>query len=42
VGTDLVGEPECGGVMDLQMKINFETQVIMDHCRRRGEPKWHR
>jgi NifU-like protein involved in Fe-S cluster formation len=28
VNTGLVGEPECGGVMELQMKINSETQVI--------------
>ncbi len=28
VGTGLVGAPECGDVMKLQMKINSETQVI--------------
>ena len=28
VGTGLVGAPECGDVMKLQMKINRETQVI--------------
>ncbi len=28
MGTGLVGAPECGEVMKLQMKINFETQVI--------------
>jgi NifU-like N terminal domain len=28
VGTGLVGAPECGDVMELQMKINPETQVI--------------
>ena len=28
VGTGLVGAPECGDVMKLQMKINAETQVI--------------
>jgi nitrogen fixation protein NifU and related proteins len=27
VGTGLVGAPECGDVMKLQMKINPETQV---------------
>ena len=30
VGTGLVGAPECGDVMRLQMKINPETQVIED------------
>jgi hypothetical protein len=29
-GTGLVGEPECGNVMEPQMKINSETQVIED------------
>jgi hypothetical protein len=29
-GTGLVGEPECGSVMEPQMKINSETQVIED------------
>ena len=28
VGTGLVGAPECGDVMKLQMKINPETRVI--------------
>src|ERR1700690_1569609 len=28
VGTGLVGAPECGDVMKLQMKINPETNVI--------------
>ena len=28
VGTGLVGAPECGHVMKLQMKINSGTQVI--------------
>ena len=28
VGTGLVGAPECGDVMKLQVKINPETQVI--------------
>src|SRR2546430_2684799 len=28
VGTGLVGAPECGDVMKLQMRINPETQVI--------------
>src|SRR2546428_14026046 len=28
VGTGLVGAPECGDVMKLQMKINPATQVI--------------
>ena len=30
VGTGLVGAPECGDVMKLQIKINTETQVIED------------
>jgi nitrogen fixation protein NifU and related proteins len=30
VGTGLVGAPECGDVMKLQMKINPETRVIED------------
>ncbi|MBI2956477.1 MAG: Fe-S cluster assembly scaffold IscU [Acidobacteria bacterium] len=30
VGTGLVGAPECGDVMKLQMKINPETDVIED------------
>ena len=28
VGTGMVGAPECGDVMKLQIKINPETQVI--------------
>jgi len=28
VGTGLVGAPECGDVMKLQMKINPDTQII--------------
>jgi nitrogen fixation NifU-like protein len=28
VGTGLVGAPECGDVMKLQMKVNPETEVI--------------
>ena len=28
VGTGLVGAPECGDVMKLQMRINPDTQVI--------------
>jgi len=30
VGTGLVGAPECGDVMKLQMQINPETSVIED------------
>src|SRR5947207_15999249 len=30
VGTGLVGAPECGDVMKLQIKINKDTQVIED------------
>jgi len=30
VGTGLVGAPECGDVMKLQLKINPETNVIED------------
>lgn len=30
VGTGLVGAPECGDVMRLQIKVNPETQVIED------------
>jgi len=30
VGTGLVGAPECGDVMKLQMKINPETEAIED------------
>ena len=30
VGTGLVGAPECGDVMKLQIKVNSETQVIED------------
>ena len=29
-GTGLLGAPECGDVMKLQMKINSETQVIQE------------
>ncbi|HEX4154454.1 MAG TPA: Fe-S cluster assembly scaffold IscU [Acidobacteriaceae bacterium] len=30
IGTGLVGAPECGDVMRLQIKVNPETQVIED------------
>ena len=30
VGTGLVGAPECGDVMKLQMKVNPETEIIED------------
>ncbi len=30
VGTGLVGAPECGDVMKLQIKVNEETHVIED------------
>jgi len=30
VGTGLVGAPECGDVMKLQVKVNPETEVIED------------
>ena len=30
VGTGLVGAPECGDVMKLQIKVNEETEVIED------------
>ena len=30
VGTGLVGAPECGDVMKLQVKVNPETRVIED------------
>ncbi|HKG22001.1 MAG TPA: iron-sulfur cluster assembly scaffold protein, partial [Blastocatellia bacterium] len=30
VGTGLVGAPECGDVMKLQIKINPETNIIED------------
>ena len=30
VGTDLVGAPECGDVMKLQIKVNVDTGVIED------------
>lgn len=30
VGTGMVGAPECGDVMKLQMKINPDTEVIED------------
>jgi nitrogen fixation NifU-like protein len=30
VGTGLVGAPECGDVMRLQIEVDEETQVILD------------
>jgi len=30
VGTGLVGAPECGDVMKLQIRVNLETGVIED------------
>ena len=30
VGTGLVGAPECGDVMKLQIKVNLETGLIED------------
>ncbi len=30
VGTGMVGAPECGDVMKLQIKVNPETQIIED------------
>ncbi|MFB3815466.1 MAG: Fe-S cluster assembly scaffold IscU [Terriglobales bacterium] len=30
VGTGLVGAPECGDVMKLQIKVNPETRIIED------------
>lgn len=30
VGTGLVGAPECGDVMKLQIKVNEDTQMIED------------
>src|SRR5881296_1142386 len=30
VGTGLVGAPECGDVMKLQIKVNQETEIIED------------
>jgi nitrogen fixation protein NifU and related proteins len=36
VGTGLVGAPECGDVMKLQMKINPETRVIEEAKFRRN------
>src|ERR1700750_31382 len=30
VGTGLVGAPECGDVMRLQIKVNPDTQIIED------------
>jgi nitrogen fixation NifU-like protein len=30
VGTGLVGAPECGDVMKLQIRVNEETEVIED------------
>src|SRR6201997_2809629 len=32
VGTGLVGAPECGDVMKLQIKVNEESGVIEDAC----------
>src|ERR671918_1659394 len=32
VGTGLVGAPECGDVMKLQVKVNPETGIIDDAC----------
>src|SRR5438093_13361687 len=30
VGTGLVGAPECGDVMELQIKVNLDTGLIED------------
>ena len=30
VGTGLVGAPECGDVMKLQIKVDYETGIIQD------------
>ena len=30
VGTGLVGAPECGDVMKLQIRVNPETKIIED------------
>src|SRR4029079_15344938 len=30
VGTGVVGAPECGDVMKLQIKVNAETEIIED------------
>src|SRR6187399_1737000 len=30
VGTGLVGAPECGDVMKLQIRVNAETEIIKD------------
>jgi len=30
VGTGLVGAPECGDVMKLQIRVNAETEIIED------------
>ncbi len=30
VGTGMVGAPECGDVMQLQIKVNDDTQIIED------------
>ena len=30
VGTGLVGAPECGDVMKLQIKVNAETEITYD------------
>jgi len=41
VGTGLVGAPECGDVMKLQIKVNLDTGVIEDaeaRSRRRAWP----
>jgi nitrogen fixation NifU-like protein len=34
VGTGLVGAPECGDVMKLQIKVNPDTNVIEDESSR--------
>jgi len=36
VGTGLVGAPECGDVMKLQMKVNPDTRVIDGYRARAG------
>ena len=36
VGTGLVGAPECGDVMKLQMKVNPDTRVIEERSSRRS------
>src|SRR5688572_18163345 len=30
IGTGLVGAPECGDVMKLQIKVNAETEIVED------------